>query len=110
MRPIFTTVIRSRRGSIDVEATCAYLDDLIENARMLLPYRYALVDVVAEPIDNRVEIYEQPATGDDRLLVLWLPDAKRAGLKAYYGSEWQWTRASNPQDALRRYRAGGMNL
>ena len=92
----------------------------------LLPFRYALIDVMALKTDSRVEIYEHREAGKDsgRILwlpdipsaavkpdcvcILWLPDTRSAALKPYDSSEWQWTRASNPEDALRRYQDGRM--
>ena len=56
--------------------------------------------------DSRVEVYE--GAGKDCVRVLWLPDTRSAAVAAYDGGEWQWTRASNPQDALRRYQDGRM--
>jgi hypothetical protein len=73
--------------------------------------------------DSRVEIYEDQEAGSDScrmwlpegamvkpntVCILWLPDARSAAVKSYDSGEWQWTRASNPQDALRRYQDGRM--
>jgi hypothetical protein len=85
----------------------AYLDDLIEGSPTLLPYRYALVDVVALKTDSRVEIYEEGGAGKDTasmwlpegatvkpntVSIVWLPDSRSAALKPYDSGEWQWTR------------------
>ena len=37
-----------------------------------------------------------------------MPDTRSAAVSPFDGGQWQWTRASNPQDALRRYRDGRM--
>jgi len=106
MTPILSTVIKSDNGTTDAGRIRAYLDDLIESLPALLPYRYALIDVMALKTDSRVEVYED--AGKDGGRILWLPDTRGAAIAPYEGGEWQWTRASNPQDALRRYRDGRM--
>jgi hypothetical protein len=58
--------------------------------------------------DSRVEIYEDREASKDSVCILWLPDTRSAALKPYGSGEWQWTRASNPQDALPRYQDGRM--
>jgi hypothetical protein len=125
MTPILSTVIKSDNGTTDVGRIRAYLDDLIESLPALLPCRYALIDVMALKTDSRVEVYEEagkdggrilwlPDTpsakeaGQDGVRILWLPDTRTAAIAPYDGGEWRWTRASNPQDALRRYRDGRM--
>ena len=86
----------------------AYLDNLIDSSPALLPYRHALIDVLALKTDSRVEAYEDREAGKDGVRILWLPDTRSAAIAPYEGGEWQWTRASNPQDALRRYHDGRM--
>jgi hypothetical protein len=78
MTPILSTVIMSDHGTADAGRIRAYLDDLIENSPALLPYRYALLDVMALKTDSRIEIYEESGVS-----VLWLPDARSAALKPY---------------------------
>ena len=106
MTPILSTVIKSDNGTTDAGRIRAYLDDLIESLPALLPYRYALIDVMALKTDSRVEVYEE--AGKDGGRILWLPDTRSAAIAPFEGGEWQWTRASNPQDALRRHRDGRM--
>jgi hypothetical protein len=116
MTPILSTLFKSHHVTIDAGHIQAYLDDLIEGSPALLPYRYALVEVAALKTDSRIEIYEDQAAGKDSgriwlpegatvkpntVCLLWLPDSRSAALKPYDTGEWQWTRASNPQDALR---------
>lgn len=109
MTPIYTTVIKGNAGTADAAQLRAYLDSVIEAAPVLVAYRHALAELATLKGESRIEVYEHPETGNGRVLVLWLPDAKRAVLKAYDAvGDWQWTRASNPQDALRRYRDGRM--
>jgi hypothetical protein len=109
MMPILTMVLKTDRRFADVEETRAYLDGLENKDPALLPYRYALIDVW-EQIggDARIEIFEQPEVGDDRVLLLWLPDHHRAALKLYDRGEWQWSDAANPRDALRWFHDGGI--
>jgi hypothetical protein len=106
--PIPSTVIKSDSGSTEAARIRAYLDNLIDSSPGLLPYRYALIDVMALKTDSRVEVYEDQGAGKDGVRILWLPDTRSAAIAPYDGGEWQWTRASNPQDALRRYRDGRM--
>ena len=108
MTPILSTVIKSDKGSTEAARIRAYLDNLIESSPALLPYRYALIDVMALKTDSRVEAYEDREAGKDGVRIVWLPDTRSAALKLYDSGEWQWTRASNPQDALRRYHDGRM--
>jgi hypothetical protein len=108
MTPVLSTIINSHHGSANVARTRAYLDDLIDSSPALLPYRYALINVMALKTDSRVEIYEDREAGRDTVCTLWLADARSAALKPYDSGEWQWTRASNPLDALRRYQDGRM--
>ncbi len=106
MTPILSTVIKGHHGCLDVARARAYLDDLIDSSPTLLPFRYALIDVMALKTDSRVEVHEE--AGKDGVRILWLPDTRTAAVAPYDGGEWQWTRASNPQDALRRYHDGRM--
>jgi hypothetical protein len=126
MTPILSTVIKSHHGSADAGRIRAYLDDLIESSPALGPCRYALIDVMALKADSRVEVYEVREAGKesgrllwlpdipgaavkpDSVCILWLPDTRSAAVKPYDSGEWQWTRASNPEDALRRYQEGRM--
>jgi hypothetical protein len=108
MTPILSTVIKSHHSATDAGRVRDYLDNLIESLPALLPNRYALIDVMALKTDSRVEVYEDQGAGKDRVCLLWLPDSRSAALKLYDRGEWQWTRASNPQDALRRYQDGRM--
>jgi hypothetical protein len=108
MTPVLSTIIKSDSGSTDAAGIRAYLDSLIDASPALLPYRYALIDVMALKTDSRVEFFEDREMGKDSVRILWLPDARSAAIASYDAGEWQWTRASNPQDALRRYREGRM--
>ena len=85
MTPILSTVIKSDQGSTDATRLRGYLDNLIGGSPTLLPYRYVLIDVMALKTDSHVEVYE------DR-------EARERCA----------SRASNPQDALRRYSDGRM--
>jgi len=76
MTPILSTVIKSDNGTTDAGRIRAYLDDLIESLPALLPYRYALIDVMALKTDSRVEVYEE--AGKDGGRILWLPDTPSA--------------------------------
>jgi hypothetical protein len=108
MTPVLSTVIKSDSGSKDAARIRSYLDSVIDGSPALLPYRYALIDVMALKTDSRVECFEDREAGKDGVRILWLPDARSAAVAPFDGGEWQWTRASNPQDALRRYREGRM--
>ncbi len=103
MTPILSTVIKSDNGSTEAARIRAYLDNLIDSSPAHLPYRYALIDVIALKTDSRVAVYEDREAGKHGVRILWLPDTRSAAIAPYDGGEWQWTRASNPQDALRRY-------
>jgi hypothetical protein len=87
MTPILSTVIKSDNGTADAGRIRAYLDDLIEGLPALLPYRYALIDVMALKTDSRVEAYEDREAGKDGVRILWLPDTRSAALKPYDGGE-----------------------
>ena len=63
MTPILSTVIKSDNGTTDAGRIRAYLDDLIESLPALMPYRYALIDVIALKTDSRVEVYEDREAG-----------------------------------------------
>ncbi len=65
MTPILSTVIKSDNGSTEAARIRAYLDDLIESSPALLPYRYALIDVMALKTDSRVEVFEDREAGKD---------------------------------------------
>ena len=105
MKPILTMVLKTDRRFADVEETRAYLDGIQDVQPVLLPYRYGLIDIWEQfSGDVRIEIYEQPEAGDDRVLLLWLPDHRRAALKLYDRGQWQWRDAANPRDALTRFR------
>jgi hypothetical protein len=108
MTPILSTFIKSDHGATDGGRIRAYLDDLIDSSSALLPYRHALIDVMALKTDSRVEVHEDRKTGKGGVRILWLPDTRSAAIAPYDGGEWQWTRASNPQDALRWYQDGRM--
>ncbi len=70
MTPILSTVIKSDNGSTDVARTRAYLDNLIDSSPALLPYRYALIDVMALKTDSRVEVYEDREVGKGGVRIL----------------------------------------
>jgi hypothetical protein len=108
MTPILSTVIKSHHGTADAGRIRDYLDNVTKSLPALLPYRYTLLDVMALKTDSRVEIYEDREAGGGSICILWLPDARSAALKPCDTGEWQWTRASNPLDALRRYKDGRM--
>jgi hypothetical protein len=103
MTPIVVTTIRTDGGSTNVALTRSYLDGLIDKFPTLLPYRYAIIDVMAARSDSRIEIYEE-SPGEAGWRMLFMPDARRAAVSGDEGRTWQWTRASNANDALRRSR------
>ncbi|PPQ34810.1 hypothetical protein SAMN06265338_1382 [Rhodoblastus acidophilus] len=91
MKPILMMVLKSDRRFADAEGTRAYLDEIQDVRPTLAPYRYALIDVWEQfGGDVRIEIYEQPEAGDDRILMLWLPEHRRAAIKGYDYGEWTW--------------------
>jgi hypothetical protein len=66
MTPILSTIIKNDNCSADVARTRAYLD----SSAALLPYRYALIDVMAPKTDNRVEVYEDREAGKSGVRIL----------------------------------------
>jgi hypothetical protein len=92
MTPILSTIIKSDHGSTDGGRIQAYLDDLIDSSPALLPYRFALIEVMAFKTDSRIEVYENREAGKGGVRVLWLPDTRSAALAPYDGGEWRWTR------------------
>ena len=77
MTPILSTVIKSDNGTTEAARIRADLNDLIESLRALLPYRYALIDVMALKTDSRVEIYEHREAGKDMVCPI-LPAEKHS--------------------------------
>ena len=82
MTPILSTVIKSDNGSTEAARTRAYLDNLIDSSPALLPYRYALIDVIALKTDSRVEVYEDREAGKDGVRILWLPETSQCRHRA----------------------------
>jgi len=70
MTPILSTVVKSDNGSTEAARIRAYLDNLIDISPALLPYRYALIDVIALKTDSRVEVYEDREAGKDGVRLL----------------------------------------
>ncbi len=87
MSPIYSTTILADARFTSVGPIREYLDRLIDEAPALLPYLLALTELLDPKRETRIEIFEEPATGDSRVLVLCLPDTPRAAVKAYHRGE-----------------------
>lgn len=62
-------------------------------------YRVPLMEAAAKAVGFRFEKHER-----DNVMLLWLPDTKRAALNAIQGTgDWTWTDAASVDDAFRRY-------
>lgn len=91
-----------------------YIDDLADEHPALAHYRYAVWEVINADCPVPVELYRDEEIGQDgyltgrATLLLWLPEIDRAALNESQGGDWQWTDASSPADALRRYREDEM--
>lgn len=66
--------------------------------------------IILEADRSPIEIYNLPEMDGDFVSstngtrLLWMPEIGRAAFNSYQGGDWQWTDASSPEDALRRYR------
>jgi len=114
MTPTFAMTIKANPNLTTRDAVNDYVDQLITEHDELSHYRYALVEIVNTQHDDRIEIYNEPdmegdyvsSTNDTRLLFMPGGDGYhgRAALNAYQSGDWQWTDASSPDDAIRRYK------
>ena len=111
MTPIFSTTIKANADLHSQDAVRAYIADLISENSVLEPFRYALTDVVNTVQDDEIECYaeaDEDARGfvsrTDGTRVLWMPTISRAAVNSFQAGDWQWTDASGPEDAIRRYR------
>lgn len=89
----------------------AYVEELISEREELSQIRYALTDIVNDTQDVIIEIHIVSAEGAHDIHVVWMPEHDRAACNVYgSGSgDWQWTDASSPEDAARRYCSNDMN-
>lgn len=84
-----------------------------EDERVLSRYTHALAECVStEPVT--VELYDEQDLDDAGYLtdhgarIVWLADIKRAAVSHRQENYFEWTDASSPEDALRRWREGDM--
>lgn len=96
-------------------AIYAYVEELISKQEELSQIRYALTEIVNHTQDDIIEIHTFPADEDEGrahdIHVVWMPEVSRAACNVYgSGSgDWQWTDASSPEDAARRYCSDDMS-
>ncbi len=105
-----TFAIKANKSLHTKAAVWAYIEELTAEHKELQGFEHALVDVVNTHEDDVVDIYVSPDELADGFLsstngvrLLWMPKADRAALNSFQAGEWQWTDASSPNDALRRY-------
>lgn len=114
MTPVHRIIIKANPELTTQAAVRAYISGLQLEFPVLRNYTYALVDVVNEKVDYRIEIYEESDMDGDFVSsthgtrLLWIPDVGRAALNSFQSGDWQWTDADSPEDALRRYREDDM--
>jgi len=110
MVPDFVVTIKADPALTTQAAVREAIGRLQAQYRDLDHFAGALVDVLNTQEDDEIELYNIPdmegdfvsSTNGTRLL--WMPGCGRAALNSYQSGDWQWTDASSPQDALRRYR------
>ncbi len=109
MTPTAAITIPADKSLTTQGAIHNYVGILSDTYDCLRHYQNALLDIVNTNQDDAIEIYDIPAMDGDFVSstngtrLLWMPEIGRAALNAYQGGDWQWTDASSPQDALRRY-------
>ena len=105
-----TFTIKANESLHTQVAIAAYIEELTANHKELQRFENALIDVVNTRNDDVIEIYVSPdelangyLSSTNGVLLLWMPGIGRAALNCFQGGNWQWTDASSPNDALRRY-------
>jgi hypothetical protein len=110
-----TLTIAANPALVTKSAVMEYIEELQSEHPELRPYTYALIDIVNTKEDDRIEIYDEPDMEGDFVSstngthLIWMPDVGRAVVNAYQASDWQWTDAASPEDALRRYHEGELS-
>lgn len=109
MTPTLTLIIKANSALVTKEAVSEHIEQLQAEHSELAHYAGALVDVVNTKENDKIEIYDEPEEGSTNgTRLLWIPNIGRAALNAYQAGDWQWTDASSPEDALRRFRENDM--
>lgn len=110
MTPDLTLTIKAKSSMTSQEDKHEYVRKLIGDYPQLVSYYGALIEVVDTRNDENIEIYNDPdregGFSPITTQLLWIPAIARAA--AYRYGDWQWTDASSPEDAIRRYREDDM--
>ena len=107
MTPDFAITIQPSATFTTAVTVVGYINDLTDAHPALAPYRHALVDIINTQESDPIELFNIPAMAGDFVSngtrLLWMPEIGRAALNSFQSGDWQWTDASSPEDALRRY-------
>lgn len=105
MKVTFEVTIPAYRNLSTDESAWVYLDRLIAETPRLGPFREALREIVNASEDEHVVLYE-PADftkfpGVDPLMMMWLPQRRRAAIARHDGARWAWIDAADAEEAKR---------